>query len=227
MTGHGDDTSADAATAAGRIRARGRVLIIAVALVLITALAFAIGRFSAFGMPTGPNAADVGFARDMQVHHAQAVEMAMIEYRGTADPDLRALSYDIATGQAGQGGEMYGWLVNWGLPQAGDPLMSWMTGTEHDHGAGDDATEEELLAQMGMATDAQLRRLRAASGTAQDCLFLDLMIRHHEGAIEMVDAVQQLGSDARVLTVSAAMGQTQQREIDAMHSARERLGCAG
>jgi hypothetical protein len=43
---------------------------------------------------------------------------------------------------------MYGWLVAWGLPQAGDPLMSWMSGTGHDHGASAAASAEELEAAI-------------------------------------------------------------------------------
>jgi uncharacterized protein (DUF305 family) len=62
----------------------------------------------------------------MQVHHAQAIEMAMEIYRKTEDQELRVLSYDIATSQSGQRGEMFGWLVQWGLPQSGGPMMSWM-----------------------------------------------------------------------------------------------------
>ena len=57
----------------------------------------------------------------MQVHHGQAVEMAMQIYRTTEDTELRTLAYDIATGQSAQRGEMFDWLVQWGLPQAGRP----------------------------------------------------------------------------------------------------------
>ena len=63
----------------------------------------------------------------MQVHHAQAIDMAMTIYRSTDDDDLRALAYDIATGQSAQRGEMFDWLVQWGLPQAGGPPMAWMS----------------------------------------------------------------------------------------------------
>src|SRR4051794_11365610 len=95
---------------------RRRWLTVLLACVAVAAVAFAIGRLTTFGSGEAavvPNAADTGFARDMQVHHGQAVEMAMITYRATDDPDLRTLSYDIATGQAGQRGEMYDWLVQW------------------------------------------------------------------------------------------------------------------
>ncbi|WOF23730.1 DUF305 domain-containing protein [Microbacterium betulae] len=214
-------------------RARTPWPLVAVGVVLVAALAFAGGRFTAFGTladatdaGTGPNAADAGFARDMQVHHAQAVEMAMIEYRATSDEELRVLSYDIATAQSGQRGEMFGWLVGWGLPQSGDPLMSWMSGADHGH-ADDAATTEELEAAMGMATDEELARLQSLSGAEQDCLFVELMIRHHAGAIEMTEAVVELGSVERVIDTARQMGENQTAEIDAMQDVQERLGCSG
>lgn len=198
-------------------------------LVLIAGGAFAAGRFSAFDAVAAPNGADIGFARDMQVHHAQAVEMALIEYRATQDDELRVVAYDIATGQQAQNGEMYGWLVEWGLSQRGpEPLMAWMQGTEHDHGGAvtPDATEDELREAMGMASDADLARLQELAGTtAGDCLFTQLMIEHHTGALEMVAAVRELGSIPRVLQTAAAMADTQQREIEVLQSVQARLGC--
>ena len=78
--------------------------VIVLAILGVAGLAFAIGRFSMFGsagpLPPGETSAEVGFSRDMQVHHAQAVEMAMEIYRKTEDPEVRVLSYDIATGQS-------------------------------------------------------------------------------------------------------------------------------
>jgi uncharacterized protein (DUF305 family) len=201
--------------------------LIALAVVGVAALAFAVGRFSLFSNgPAVPNAADIGFARDMQVHHDQAVQMAMSIYRDTEDEAVRAVSYDIATGQAAQRGEMYDWLVQWDVPQAGD-LMSWMAGSDEHAHAAPSASEEELRAEMGMATDAELAELDAAEGTAADCLFLGLMIRHHEGALEMTEAVADLGSMPRVLQVAATMQTNQGAEIAAMESIRDRLACAG
>ena len=196
----------------------------------VAALAFAIGRFSTFTSgASGPNAADAGFARDMQLHHAQAIDMAMVLYRETDDAELRSLAYDIATSQAGQRGEMYDWLVQWGLPQLGsDPLMAWMTDAEHGaHGGatGDASTDEELRAEMGMATPEELAALADATGQEADCLFLELMIRHHEGAIPMAAAVIDLGSVARVIAVGEGIEAGQTAEIDAMRSVQTRLGC--
>ena len=201
----------------------------------IAGLAFAIGRFSTFGTiaatPPGDDSPEAGFARDMQVHHGQAVDMAMTVYRKTEDEQLRALAYDIATGQSAQKGEMFDWLVQWGLPQAGGPTMAWMAASdEHSgHGGTDEAplSAEEVREQMGMASEAELAALRAASGQEADCLFLDLMTRHHEGAIPMAEAVIELGSEPRTLTVAAGMKKAQTFEIEAMTAIAERLGCSG
>ncbi|MGZ8803944.1 MAG: DUF305 domain-containing protein [Microbacterium sp.] len=210
-----------------------RWVVVLLACVAIAGLAFAIGRFSTFGAsaaaPAG-DSAEAGFSRDMQVHHAQAIAMAMEIYRETDDEELRVLSYDIATGQAGQRGEMFDWLVQWGLPQAGAPMMDWMSASEagHDHGAaepGESLTDDEARAAMGMASDAELRALADATGQEADCLFLELMIRHHEGAIPMAEAVIELGTEPRVLSVAESIRAGQTAEIDAMESIRDRLGC--
>ncbi len=211
---------------------RRRWPLIVLAAIGVAALAFAIGRFSTFGAAApGPDQADAGFARDMQVHHTQAVEMAMELYRKTDDPELRTLSYDIATAQSAQRGEMYGWLVEWGLPQASSaPLMQWMAEADGSH-AGHDvsvgASDEELRAAMGMATDAELRRLADSQGTEADCVFLELMIRHHEGAIPMAEAVVERGSVPRVKAVAESMIAGQSAEIDLMEAAQLRLACTG
>lgn len=208
-----------------------RWLAVVLGAVAVAAVAFAIGRFTAFGATAAPphpgtSSPEAGFARDMQVHHGQAVEMAMEIYRKTEDPELRVLAYDMATAQAGQRGEMFGWLVQWGLPQSGGPLMAWMDeSSEHGHDEAA-ATPEEREAQMGMATPGQLAELRAASGTEADCLFLELMTRHHRGAIPMAEAVVKLGSDPRVDTVAEGMIAAQTGEIGAMEAIASRLGCA-
>lgn len=200
--------------------------IIVLAIVGAAAVAFAVGRFTMFSNNAPvPNAADIGFARDMQIHHAQAIEMAMTIYRDTEDDELRVLSYDIATGQAGQRGEMYDWLVQWNQSQSGD-LMAWMQDSSaHAHDAGPEASELELMTEMGMATDAEMAELRASTGTAADCQFLSMMIRHHEGALDMTAAVLDLGSIPRVLQVAQSMQDGQTAEIDAMQSIQSRLAC--
>ena len=88
------------------------------------------------------------------------------------------------------------------------------------------ATKNSATA-MGMASADELAALAEATGTEADCLFLELMIRHHEGAIPMADAVIELGSVPRVLAVAESIKAGQTAEIDAMESVQARLGCAG
>ncbi len=211
-----------------------RWIVAVVATLAVVAVAFAIGRFTAFGATAAPaqpgtTSADAGFARDMQVHHTQAVLMAMEIYRKTDDDELRALSYDIATTQAGQRGEMYGWLVEWGLPQAStQPLMTWMEASgEHSHGDTSALSQEQLLAEMGMASDAELADLERLQGQPADCQFLSLMIRHHQGAIPMAQAVIELGDEPRVAEVAQTIIAGQSAEITAMQDIQSRLGCTG
>jgi uncharacterized protein (DUF305 family) len=212
-----------------------RWVLIVLACIAIGGLAFAIGRFSTFGAAVAvpsTDSAEAGFSRDMQVHHAQAIAMAMEIYRKTEDEELRVLSYDISTGQAGQRGEMFDWLVQWGLPQAGGPMMAWMSASEagHAHGGaepGAELTDDEAREAMGMATDAELRALADATGQTADCLFLELMIRHHEGAVPMAEAVIELGSERRVLNVAESIRAGQTAEIAAMQSMQQRLVCGG
>ncbi|MDY0910616.1 DUF305 domain-containing protein [Microbacterium sp. CFBP9034] len=210
--------------------------VIVLVLLGIAALAFAIGRFSTFGASSqgsapGTTSPEAGFSRDMQVHHAQAIEMAMEIYRKTEDSELRVLSYDIATGQAGQRGEMFDWLVQWGLPQSGEPMMEWMSaaGDEHAHGGtdGEPLTDDEAREAMGMASADEIAALQEATGQEADCLFLELMIRHHEGAIPMAEALLELGTDPRALQVAQSIKDGQTAEIDAMESMQARLGCGG
>ena len=206
---------------------------LAIALLVIGALAFALGRFSTFGSQgagtPGTDSPEAGFSRDMQVHHAQAIEMAMEIYRKTDDDELRVFAYDIATGQAGQRGEMYDWLVQWGLSQSGGPMMKWMDaiagGSGHVMSDGEAMTDEAARMAMGMASDADIAALEGSTGREADCLFLGLLIRHHEGAIPMADALIELGSNARALQIAESIKAGQTAEISAMNSMRGRIGC--
>ncbi|MFJ5550254.1 DUF305 domain-containing protein [Streptomyces sp. NPDC093225] len=80
--------------------------------------------------------ADAGFARDMAVHHQQAVEMSFIVRDRTQDDAVRRLAYDIANTQANQRGMLLGWLDLWGLPKVypGAAPMAWMASGSAGHG---------------------------------------------------------------------------------------------
>jgi uncharacterized protein (DUF305 family) len=157
---------------------------------------------------------DVGFAQDMSVHHQQAVEMAALERDRTTDPALHQLAFDIETTQLQQIGRMQGWLGLWGaapLPTGGH--MAWMTGVAHSHD-GSSAATGEVDTMPGMATSEQLRQLRAASGQAMDVLFLQLMLRHHEGGVVMLRYAADHASVPEVRNLAGQMLSAQLSESE-------------
>ncbi len=226
-----EHAAAVAAAAAQRSGDRSRMLrlgLIALIAVLALLAAGLVGRVT--GGPSYPSdsSADAGFSRDMQVHHAQAVEMAMIVRDRTGNEDMRRLAYDIALTQQEQIGEMHGWLILWGLTQTSDdPAMAWMStsGTsEHQHGqstpsamAGMDSAGTGSDAMPGMASAADMKRLAALSGTEAEVLFLQLMIAHHRAGVDMAEAGATLAGTPQVRDLAAGMAKIQQAEIDLMN----------
>ncbi|MFF2272048.1 DUF305 domain-containing protein [Agromyces sp. NPDC058136] len=227
----GDATAGDA-TATHRARRGGRIAVAVVAslaVVIVAIAAYSIGRLSTLAEPTPTTtSAEAGFARDMQVHHQQGVELAMIVRDLTTDEEVRLLAYDIATTQAQQAGQMYGWLASWGLPQAGsEPSMTWMTrpaadGTGHgSHGATDGAEaplHEPGAPMPGLATPAQVAELRTLDGVDAEVRFLELMIAHHQGAVDMAEAVLDRSSTEVVVALAQSIVDSQTSEIELMES---------
>lgn len=125
------------------------------------------------GRPPTDTSLEAGFARDMMVHHDQAVTMAMLIRDRTDDPVLRSVATDMVLTQQNQIGQMFGWLNVWGLPATGtQPAMTWM---------GHSTTG----LMPGMATPEQIADLASLTGTEADIAFLNLMITHHQAAIPM------------------------------------------
>lgn len=208
----------------------GRIAVliaVSVALVLVAGAAFSIGRLSTpADAPPADTSAEAGFARDMQVHHQQGVELAMLVRDLTDDAEVRLLAYDIATTQAQQAGQMYGWLSAWGLPQAGsEPAMAWMMqpapgesdpASGHDMDTADASTSGPGALMPGMATPEQIAQLRAASGVEAERIFLDLMIAHHQGAVEMADALLARSSNEVVTSLARSIVESQTAEVAVM-----------
>ena len=131
---------------------------------------------------TGFVEADVRFMQHMIVHHAQAVEMVeLLKTRGASDT-VRRLGERIAQSQAAEIALMQEWLTGRAPPAAADP---------HAGHHGDMATspDPDVAPMPGMLSPNQMQALAAASGPAFDRLFLEGMIRHHQGALDMVDAL--------------------------------------
>jgi uncharacterized protein (DUF305 family) len=134
--------------------------------------------------------ADVQFMRHMIVHHAQAVEMVeLLETRGQS-PQIKALGRRIAIGQASEMALMTGWLEARGQAVEAHDLHAGHGGQDaHAGHAQHAAAPSETPLMPGMLSPAQMARLAAASGPDFDRLFLEGMIQHHQGALDMVDAL--------------------------------------
>lgn len=167
----------------------------------------------------GEASVDAGFARDMQIHHAQAVQMSSLVRDRTDSTEIRTLALDIMLTQQQQIGQMHAWLDTWGLPQASPgPALQWM-GSGDEAGTAGHSDESETGTRMaGMATPAQLADLRSSSGRDAEVLFLELMIDHHRAGIEMVRAAATQATQPAVRSLAQKMVTAQASEIEAMRS---------
>lgn len=125
--------------------------------------------------PPAESSAEVTFARDMSAHHLQAVALSVTLFKRAADPEVKRLAQDIMLTQQAQVGQMSGWLMAWGRPQAGArPPMAGMD-----------------RAAMGLATPAQEAGLETLPVRGAETQFLILMRRHHAGGVAMAQAALQ------------------------------------
>lgn len=171
--------------------------------------------------PPSSASAEAGFARDMSSHHAQAVKMALITRDRITDPGMRYLMIDIITAQQAQIGQMQAWLRTWGLTptDADQPPMAWAgaSASGSSHGGGHDMGGMSTAAGMpGMATQADLDRLAALTGRAAEIRFLQLMIAHHQGGVEMAKAALDRVRPAYERELAQSIVDSQQSEIGAM-----------
>ena len=176
-------------------------MLLAVVSVLAAGVALALLLVS---QPPGNDSAEAGFARDMIVHHAQAVQMAEIVRDKTKSENMRILVSDISLTQQGQLGIMQGWLGVWGLPITGsEPAMAWM-GHPIDG------------PMPGMATPDEIDLLSEAPPEEADTLFLRLMIAHHRAAIPMAGAILKRTGEPEVRRLAEAIEASQRAEIRIM-----------
>lgn len=213
-----EGTSAAAAPALSRTR----LAVVGVVLVLVALIAgVLLGRLTggAAMPPPSESSAEAGFARDMQVHHGQAVEMSLLVRDRSDDPEIRLLALDIATAQTQQQGQMFAWLAMWGLPQTSSaPEMEWIARPvidgSADHGGHNGHTPGEPM--PGVASFEQMQALQNATGVEAERIFLELMIAHHQGGVEMAEAVLARSDHPQVRALAEGMVQLQQKELDYM-----------
>lgn len=141
------------------------------------------------------NNADMQFTMMMIPHHEQAVEMAdMILAKDGIDERVTALAEQIKAAQGPEIELMESWLEDWGTP------MGDMDGMDHG----------------GMMSDGDMEALEAATGVEASRLFLEQMIVHHEGAIEMAQDEVDNGQNPDVITLAENIIASQTTEIATM-----------
>ena len=150
--------------------------------------------------------ADVRFMQAMIGHHSQALEMTEIVRSHSGNEGIRALALRIEVSQADEIRMMQDWLAARRQPRP-DPHAH--------HAAG-------ATLMPGMLTPEEMARLSAARGPELDRIFLELMIKHHEGALVMVKdllAAPGAGQEADVFAFVSDVEADQQMEIDRMRAA--------
>ncbi|MFF4477240.1 DUF305 domain-containing protein [Streptomyces sp. NPDC001520] len=158
------------------------------------------------GDDDSPNTADRSYVRMMIEHHAQALVMTDLATDRAKSAKVKRLAERIAAGQKPEIEAMRAWQkTNGGAPKGGDSAHEGHEGHE-----GHDAR------MPGMATAAELKRLRDARGADFDALFLKLMIAHHRGAVSMATDVLAQGNNVQVEEMAGDVIAQQSSEIRRM-----------
>lgn len=157
------------------------------------------------------NDADVDFASDMIQHHAQALQMVDLTLGRKLDAEVVTLTEQIRTAQTPEIEKMADWLEDWDQP---------VPETSRDHAnahAQEHGESVEMDTDMpGMLSAKELESLEGASGPEFQNMWLEMMIEHHEGAVEMAEAQVEEGSNAKAVALAEDIISTQEREISTM-----------
>jgi uncharacterized protein (DUF305 family) len=192
----------------------------AAVLVAAGAITYAVAEDGGSSGTPGADSADAGFARDMAVHHQQAVEMSYIVRDRTKNAEVRSLAYDIAQTQANQRGMLLGWLDLWELPKvSSDAPMTWM-------GMGDMASGKDGALMPGMATNTELKKLGTLQGKQAEIFYLQLMTDHHKGGVHMAEGCVDKCTVGVEKRLAQGMVDSQQSEIELMADMLKERGAA-
>ncbi|GLH98528.1 DUF305 domain-containing protein [Phytohabitans aurantiacus] len=154
------------------------------------------------------NDADVQFAQMMIPHHQQAVEMATLAETRAADPEVKQLATQVKAAQDPEIKTMTGWLTAWGQSTAAPDGGHDMPG---------------MSSMPGMMLDDDMAKLEAAKGTEFDRMFAQMMIAHHDGAIQMAKDEQKNGANIEAKSLAATIEKTQTDEVAKLQGVVDRL----
>ena len=175
------------------------------------------GRHDASAVQTAGNGdvfndADVEFASQMIPHHAQAIQMVVLAEGRPLDPEVAELADAVRAAQAPEVEQMVDWLTGWGeeVPE---------TSLDHSH-AGHDVDEMSPVEGMddmpGMMTTEEMQALADAPDAEFQDLWLEMMVRHHEGAIEMARTEAEHGHFKPAVALAEEIEAAQEAELETM-----------
>lgn len=150
----------------------------------------------------GHNPDDVAFVQQMIPHHTEAVNMAKLVPSRSTNPQVIDLAGRIEKGQDPEIQQMQGWLSSW---NASMPGMN--TGTMPGMSDG---------SMPGMMSAGEMKQLEQATGTMFDQMWLDMMIKHHQGAVDMAKTELGKGASPEAKALAQKVIDAQQGEITEM-----------
>jgi len=152
-----------------------------------------------------PSAVDVGFCADMSAHHGQALVLCQRVLGQPTGGSVQAAAAEVLQNQAIELGMMRAWLADWGESTAPpETVMAWMG----------DGTGMPLAMMPGLASDAELAELSALEGRDQGRRWLELMLTHHEGGVQMASAAAQMALSEKVIRLAEIQAAVQAFEIE-------------
>jgi uncharacterized protein (DUF305 family) len=165
---------------------------------------------------TEHNDADVAFATEMIQHHAQALSMVDLTIDRPLDPEVRALADDILAAQAPEIEKMSDWLQEWG-EEVPATVRDHAHAGHGDKGEGGDAMEGMDDTEMpGTMSAEEMAALEDAGNAEFQDLWLDSMVEHHQGAVEMAEAEQADGLYEPAVDLAEDIARSQTEEISRM-----------
>ncbi len=163
---------------------------------------------------TEHNDADVAFATDMIQHHAQALAMVDLTMDRDLDPEVQTLAEDIREAQAPEIEIMTGWLTEWDepIPATVRDHVNSDDPDGHDMGDGDDMGSD----MPGMITGEDMTALEEASDAEFQNMWLEMMVEHHGGAVQVAETEQAEGQYKPAVNLAEDIQKSQKAEIEKM-----------
>ncbi|HEU5455553.1 MAG TPA: DUF305 domain-containing protein [Nocardioides sp.] len=161
---------------------------------------------------TEHNEADVEFAQSMIPHHAQALAMVDMTRGRQLDPEVQELADAIMAAQTPEIETMTNWLTSWG-EEVPETSRDHMNAEGHGGGHGGMGDTSDMPGMMG---EEELSELEAADDAEFQDMWLEMMIEHHQGAIEMAVAEQSDGQYQPALDLAEDIETAQAEEVSVM-----------